>query len=285
MPSAVDYLLSAQSINGGWGYRTGHSPVVEPTAAVLLALREQEAASQAYQRGLAWLLSSQHPDGGWGINENDPESGWQTAWAIMALKSAVNSTQAISKAAGWLATEASYDISAEEFRKPQIPQTSIVGALVWPWLPGQATWIEPTALAILALNGLENPPLAEARMKSALNYFDYYRTASGGWNVGNSGPLDTHDLPRAFPTALVLLALASFSPKMIQAADITALQQDMQDDSGILAQAVGTLALHVLGKLDDLSLSTLSSQQLPDGSWEHNPFATALAMLALWGSL
>ncbi len=285
MPSAVEYLVSAQSSNGGWGYQTGHQPVVEPTAAVLLALRTEAAASDAYQRGMAWLSSCQHPDGGWGVNENDPESGWQTAWALMALKHADNSKEAISRAASWLATEATYDISAEEFKKAEIPETNIVGALVWPWLPGQATWIEPTALAVLALDGLEGSPLAKARLNSALTYFDHYRTASGGWNVGNSGPLDTHDLPRAFPTAFVLLALASFSPASIQPIDLTALQQDMQDDSGMLAQAAGSLALRVLGEPDNLSLSTLSSGQLPDGSWEHNPFATALAMLALRGYL
>ncbi len=88
MPSPVDYLINAQYDNGGWGYQTGHKPVVEPTAAVLLALREEAAAAGAFQRGMAWLLNSQHSDGGWGINENDPESGWQTAWALMAMKSA-----------------------------------------------------------------------------------------------------------------------------------------------------------------------------------------------------
>jgi hypothetical protein len=285
MPSAIEYLVNAQHVSGGWGYKTAHQPVVEPTAAVLLAIREEVRVKETFNRGIAWLLSSQHQDGGWGINASDLESGWQTAWALMTMKLANQPSDVISKAVGWLTTEATYDISSAEFLKPEIPQTTVIGALVWPWLPGQATWIEPTALAVWALEGINDTPLAQARIKSALNYFDHYRTPSGGWNVGNSGPLDTQDIPRAFPTALVLIALAKIAPQMIRPDDIIALQQDMQNDSGILAQAAGLLALNILGKNTTRLISTLASQQQSDGSWEHNPFVTALATMAVRGYL
>ncbi len=285
MPSAVEYLIKAQHKNGGWGYHTGHMPVVEPSAAVLLAIREEAYARELFQRGMDWLLNSQHPDGGWGINENDPESGWQTTWAIIAMKRTKQSPQAISRAVAWLTTVATYDIPKEGFQKAEVPQTDIVGALVWPWLPGQATWIQPTALALLALEGIDGSPVAQARMNAATRYFEYYRTTMGGWSVGNTTKLDINDTARAFPTALVLMALANFTPGLIQPPDLTALQQDMQNDPGVLAQAAGLLALRMLGKVDDTSIARLSSQQEADGSWEHNPFATGLAMMAMRGYL
>ena len=283
MPSSLDYLISAQHESGGWGYKTGHRPVVEPTAVVLLALRDEPAAKESFQRGMTWLLNCQNQDGGWGINEIDTESGWQTAWGLIIMKASKQKSDAISKAEYWLTNVATYLVSQEELLKPEVPQSSEIGALVWPWLPRQAGWIEPTALALLALKGVTEPPLVLARISAALSYFQYYRTSTGGWNVGNAGPLDKGVQPRAFPTGLVLLALAGSSPKNIQTIDLQALQQDMKRDPGMLAQGIGLLALRVLGINDDSLIGYLSENQLSDGSWEHNPFVTAWAALGLKG--
>ncbi|MCI0474894.1 MAG: hypothetical protein L0Y55_01485, partial [Anaerolineales bacterium] len=81
MPNATEFLLRAQNADGGWGYRARGMSYVEPTAAVLLALTDQNARA----RGRDFLLSLQRADGGWGIAALDPESGWMTAWAILAL--------------------------------------------------------------------------------------------------------------------------------------------------------------------------------------------------------
>ncbi len=283
MPTSLDYLISAQHEIGGWGYKTGHKPVVEPTAVVLLALRDEPSAKESFKRGMTWLLSCQHQDGGWGINENDTESGWQTAWALIIMKATSQNPDAIARAESWLSTVPTYLVSQQEIQKPEVPQHDEIGALSWPWLPDQAGWIEPTALAILALGGMADTPLLSARINSALGYFRYYRTASGGWNVGNAGPLDTNILPRAFPTALVLMAMASVSQEDIQAIDLKGLQQDLLRDPGMLAQGAGLLALRVLGNNAESAKTYLSENQLSDGSWEHNPFVTAWALLGLRG--
>ncbi len=285
MISPVDYLIGAQHPSGGWGYQTNYKPVVEPTAAILLALREEVDAKDAFQRGVAWLLSSQNQDGGWGINEVDRESGWQTAWALMAMKYSDQVGEAISKAQGWLTKVSTYYVAEEEFQKSGIPQDSNIGALAWPWLPGQVIWIEPTALAMLALQGMNASPLTLARVSSALEYFTKYRTPVGGWNAGNEGPLDMPVSPHAYQTAIVLIALASTSPNAIQPVDITALKQDLDKDTGMLALATACLALRLLGKESTSLISKLSAGRLSDGSWESNPFVTAWAMMALRGYL
>ena len=100
MATSIDYLISAQHENGGWGYATGQKPVVEPTAAVLLAIRNEPLASDSFQRGISWLLSCQHQDGGWGINEDDLESGWQTAWALIALRYSNQNQDSITQVSG-----------------------------------------------------------------------------------------------------------------------------------------------------------------------------------------
>ncbi len=285
VPSAIDYLINAQHANGGWGYGTNHMGMVEPSAVVLMALRDEPAAKDAFQRGVTWLLNCQHQDGGWGINEDDPESGWQTAWAMIVAKAAKLSNEVIAKAADWLTVVPTYEISREEFTKGVVPKDASSIAMAWPWLPGQAGWIEPTALAVLALDGVVVSDLAQTRIEAALEYFKQYRTPSGGWNVGNAGPLDTLVIPRVYPTALVLIALTHRSKEDIQPIDLSAVEQDLLRDEGMLAQAAGLLALRISGKDDVLLATRLIQHQLSDGSWEHNPFVTAWAVIGLRGYL
>jgi hypothetical protein len=285
MPSSIDYLISAQHERGGWGYLTGQKPVVEPTAAVLLAIRNDPHANNSFQRGLSWLVNCQHQDGGWGINEDDPESGWQTAWALITLRYSIQKKDSMSKAEEWLATVGTSDITKEEFQKAEIPQSNNIGALIWPWLPGQVGWIEPTAMAVIALGGITSSKLAEVRINAAHSYFLHNRTPDGGWDIGNAGPLDTIVLPRAYPTSLVLIALALTAPEDIQTIDLSALLQDLQRDPSMLAQSSGLLAMRTLGERDEGVISNLNQSQLMNGSWNDNPFFTAWAIMALRGYL
>jgi hypothetical protein len=285
MTSPIDYLINAQHEAGGWGYSTGQKPVVEPTAAVLLAIRDEPLAYDSFHSGLAWLLRSQHQDGGWGINENDTESGWQTAWALITLRYSNQNNDSISMAVDWLITVSTIEITQEEFQKPEIPSRDNIGAFIWPWLPGQAGWIEPTALTVLALEGIAQSKLAAARISAALRYFRQYRTPNGGWDIGNAGPLDTIVLPRAYPTALVLMALDQVAQQEIQTVDLYALRQDLQRDPSMLAQSVGLLAMRTLGERDEALSSNITDHQQSDGSWDDNPFFTAWAIMALRGYL
>ena len=284
IPSSIDYLVKAQHASGGWGYKTGHRPVVEATAVVLLSLREEPSSQGAFQHGMKWLLGCQHEDGGWGINESDFESCWHTAWALIVLKAASQDTGMISRGETWLSEVATYEVSSEAIHS-HIPVSFSIGAFAWPWLPGQIPWVEPTALALLALKGMTNSSLVEIRQKSALDYLRRYRTPTGGWWTGNAGPLDTIVIPRVYQTSLALIALASVSKSDIQSADLTVLQQDLETEPGMLAHAIGLLAMRLLEASGDNSATILTSQQLPDGSWENNPFVTGWAILASKGAL
>ncbi len=285
MPSAIDYLISSQHESGGWGYSTGQRPGVEPTAAVLLATRNESSANNSFQNGLSWLLQCQHQDGGWGINEDDPESGWQTAWALIALRYSTQNNIAIAHAVDWLTTVETYEVSREQFQKPEIPQTASIGALVWPWMPGQLGFIEPTAMAILALEGVNQSQQTDARFISALNFFQHNRTPHGGWDYGNEGKLDTGVLPRAYPTALTLIALTHIANDKVLNIDTIALQKALSKDPSILVQSSGALALRTMGVDSKALISSITDRQLQNGSWVDNPFFTAWALMAIRGYL
>ena len=57
----------------------------------------------------------------------------------------------------------------------------------WPWKPGAAAWIEPTAHSITALRlalTLMPDPLIARRIESAQNLIWHMRCQGGGWNYG-----------------------------------------------------------------------------------------------------
>ncbi len=285
MPTEVEYLLTSQQKNGGWGYSPGQRGVVEPTALVLLALREDPRAKNAVQRGMEWLLQCQNPDGGWGINEDDHESGWQTSWAILALDILGHRGDAFQKAIDWLLAMPTSQVSREKFTQIEQIQTDDPWALVWPWQEGQVGWIEPTALAVLALSGKASSPVIELRFHAAIDYFIKNRTPSGGWDIGNAGPLDTLVIPRIFPTALVLMALAKAAKDKIKAEDISALRQELESDSSVLSLSSGILALASVGNVAANKIEQLKLAQLEDGSWGKSHFFTAMSMLGIRGKL
>lgn len=89
--------------------------------------------------------------------------------------------------------------------------------------------------------------------------------------------------PRPHPTAWALLALRILSPQAIRPEDVAALRAEMHRDGGAMALALGQIALAAIGIEDPEARERLQRQQAPDGSWESNPYVSALSALALNG--
>src|SRR5262249_10379671 len=81
--------------------------------------------------------------------------------------------------------------------------TSLIG---WPWVEGTHSWLEPTALAILALagEGLGDHP----RVRDGVRLILDRAIPSGGWNYGNKAVFGRMLRPQPGPTGMALLALA-----------------------------------------------------------------------------
>src|SRR5204863_640025 len=81
----------------------------------------------------------------------------------------------------------------------------------WPWRPGNSSWIEPTAHALVALKKASSA-MAGSRVRERISSGEKMilerRCSAGGWNYGNRKVLGT-ELP-SYPetTALALLGLA-----------------------------------------------------------------------------
>ena len=282
--TATSFLTDTQNPDGGWGYGPGHGSNVEATAAVALASAGATAMASLHGDAVAWLQAAQNADGGWGFAPDDPQSGWMTAWAVLALARDSVVTEAVDHGAAWLlrtqALDSGASASAAELEKSKTLLGMDLTLRAWPWLPGQASFVEPSSMALWALTGVPSSPAIRARIDQVVRYLVDRRCQPAGWNVGNPMMFSRAFPPRACPTAWTLLALAKAAPEAILPADIDALREDMRIDGGALALAWGLCALHALGQEDAAAAARLATLQEPDGGWGGNPYVTAVTLMA-----
>jgi hypothetical protein len=105
----------------------------------------------------------------------------------------------------------------------------------WPWIDGTHSWVEPTALCVLALKATGHGQ--HPRTREAVRLLVDRLLPTGGCNYGNTFVLGQKLLPHVQPTGLCLLALADeriADPRL--ARSINYLHQS-------LAQGVATTSL------------------------------------------
>ena len=206
-----------------WRYDPCGSAAAEPAAFAALALAAY-GRSQAACRARAWLASAQVADGSVAIRRGEQGPGWPTALAVLAWSLTETARAAAPYDSGTRVPVAAdthtRESDAENSRRAvawllsvagdtaaQLPymghDTTIVG---WPWVVGTHSWIEPTAMSLLALKavGLANHP----RAREAVRLLQDRLLPSGGCNYGNTIVLGQALLPHVEPTGTALLALA-----------------------------------------------------------------------------
>jgi hypothetical protein len=197
-------LLAAQNPDGGWPYAQGSSRV-EPTVFALLALgREREGASAtAAGRALGWLRIHQRPDGGWAPAPPVAESTWVTALPLLLGPERLGA-EARARAGSWLLRQTGADATFW-YRVRQTlggrPAERFEG---WPWFPGTAAWVAPTAFAILALRSLAP---RHPRLAAGCRFLLSRRCGDGGWNYGGARALGYESASYPETTGLALVAL------------------------------------------------------------------------------
>ncbi len=279
MSNAIEFLRRAQNSDGGWGYRLGGMSYVEPTAAVLLALSD----STARARGRDFLLALERADGGWGIAASDAASGWMTAWAVRALADFPEAHAAVARGVEWLLATEGQRLTDPVARQTVRTLFRIDATLrAWPWQPGDAAWVHPTALAILALvaAGMRE----HARVRDGIAYLYDRACPDGGWNCGNPWMLDKKIPATIQDTAIALLALHAAGESANDARIVAAIRclrgaLERAHTSAELAWGICALGEWDL-EIGEWS-ARLSALQRADGSWEGNPFITAMAWHAL----
>jgi hypothetical protein len=193
--SCIPYLRSAQNEDGGWGFMPGAVSRVEPTAWALLALQEfisTNGAEKSAASGANFLKKSQLPDGSWAAAPGQKTGSWVSSLACWALLSNRELRATVDRGLQWISNEWPGD-SSLSFRLLKMlssgrSQTSQNDALSgWSWTPGTASWVEPTAYAMIVLRSRAGllPAKVSQRLRTAKSMLYDRMCPGGGWNCGN----------------------------------------------------------------------------------------------------
>ena len=209
--AARDELLSLRERDCGWGYQRATASCVEPTSLAALALRSsaREPAGEAIREAADWLASEQRPDGSLGVSRSQPAPGWMTPYAILVWTAVGVHVDRTRRASDWLLGQKGTTMApADDPGRIAGHDTTLVG---WPWVADTHSWLEPTVLAVLALerSGFENHPRVQEGLRLIVNR----EVDGGGWNYGNKAVFGRALRPQPAPTGLALLALADGRPR------------------------------------------------------------------------
>jgi hypothetical protein len=203
-------LLALRGTSAAWSYRNGSKPAVESTALAGLGLLASTDASRAQdpdsvtRPAADWLASIQNADGSLGIAAEQPSPRWTTPYALLLWNALTGFEKPRRGAVAWLLREKGRAIPPESDSDHIVGHdTSLIG---WPWVSDTHSWLEPTAMAVLAL-GREGYG-DHGRVREGVRLILDRALPDGGWNYGNKAVFGTPLRPQPAPTGLALLALA-----------------------------------------------------------------------------
>lgn len=281
-PARLALLLNSQNKDGGWGYFPGRRSSLEPTAYALLALQGAQADTALLARGLRLLTSWQRPDGAWRASADVPDPHWATSLCVTLHCVRRTPGPALHRGVQWLlglsGAENSWMMRAFQLFHPGVNELdfSLKG---WPWRPDNASWVEPTAQALLALKRAA-PFVPSQSLRSRVQEGERLlwdrRCSDGGWNVGTKKVLG--ELVPGYPetTALALLGLQGASEGQVQSG-LQLVERWQRKSQSPWAQAWMTICLRsygqpvspaangVEGAPEDVLLAALQCLADPDG--------------------
>jgi hypothetical protein len=204
-------LMELRGSSSAWSYRRAHVASAEPTVLAclgMLASGDQatiDSDMRTAEQGAGWLAAIQRPDGSVPVVDGLPSPGWPTPYALLLWSNRPGYDLARRRGRSWLleckgATQPRANVGDNIVGH----DPSLVG---WPWVDGTHSWLEPTALSLLALNreGLGQHP----RVSAGIELVRDRALVRGGWSCGGKSAFGNEQRPQPTATGLALLALAA----------------------------------------------------------------------------
>jgi hypothetical protein len=283
LESRLKFLRQTQNADGGWGYFPGKQSWFEPTTYAMLALQGRPGSEESLDRAFKLLRSWQTPDGSSRPNGQVQGGTWVTAQAVTLACIRGVYDDKVRSSVDWLlrvvGAESSLAMRAAAFVH-LLKTKADVSHQGWPWRDGNASWIEPTAQALVALKKVSKNYRStelDRRVSDGEALILSRRCSDGGWNCGNPNVLN-YDL-RSYPetTALALLGLQGRSRAELDQALALAVRFRAETRSS-LARAWLVIALRCHGgdpqpagqdasASTDIMLTALEALGHPDGNY------------------
>lgn len=203
--SYLEVVLDRLAASDVCGYQAGAPASTEPTAVAALALFAH-GRTESGRKLASQLLEIQKDDGSLGVDRVHALPGWPTAWAILAWRAAQASEDfdpafvtAYERGRDWLLGVVGDSGDTVQWKGHDVHLHG------WPWVAGTHSWLEPTALALLALRLTGKAGTSRAREATAL--LVNRLLPEGGCNYGNTIVFGQALRPHLQPTGLALVAL------------------------------------------------------------------------------
>jgi hypothetical protein len=239
-------LQSLRCREGNWGYKLGGRAGVEPSVLSSLGLvasghRASAASDLACARATAeWMTAILRSDGSLPVVAEVETPAWTTPYAML-LWNAVGGYEEPRKRA-----RASLLHVQGQSLPRDVDTAGVIGhdptVRGWPWVESTHSWVEPTALATLALcrEGLHD----HGRVRAGIHVILNRSIQSGGWNYGNSAVLGRALRAQPGPSGLALLALKAHGKETPECRrGIDYLRQALRDVRAGISLGWGILGL------------------------------------------
>jgi hypothetical protein len=220
---AIRETLSERFLaEGGIADRVHGQFRTDSTAWGILALQSAGEAEFVLEQHRARLVTEQHSDGCVSVSRQHPDPFWPTALAILAWQGAPSSHDALNRAVAFLLNTPAVQYP-RTLDSPFGHDTLLKG---WPWVAGTHSWIEPTALAIIALKTARNAD--HERVHEAVRLILDRQLPHGGWNYGNTVVFGRTLHPAPDSTGAALTGLAGLVAKEKVANSLAYLQGEVE---------------------------------------------------------
>ncbi len=273
------------------GYHAAGPVSSEPTALAALALLAN-GRDDAALKGTAWLGHLQNADGSVGPTETQTTPGWPTSLAVLCATAWKAATSSENHRGLPSSAAATFDTSRAiawilQTRGEALPRASEMGhdtTLVgWPWIEDTHSWIEPTAMHILALKAVGRTD--HPRTREAVRLLIDRLLPDGGCNYGNTVVMGQVLRPHLQPTGLAMLALAGERDRdgrIKKSLDYLAAELSPRTAAASLSYGLLGLAAH--GRLPANSSAWLQATFRRTIARDASPYRLALISLAALGS-
>lgn len=165
---------------GGYAERPQGHFRSDATAWGILASRALGSSQDDLERHRRRLALEQQEDGRVRLSPQHSESYWPTALAILAWQGS-----SVSQASQDLAVKFLLNTAGIHFqRKPNDIVTHDTSLKGWPWIENTHSWVEPTAMCVLALRAAGHGE--HDRVKEAIRMILDRQLPHGGWNVAST---------------------------------------------------------------------------------------------------
>jgi hypothetical protein len=200
-------LLTRVRADGGFSNQRGDPYRSDATAWGVIAVSSIDANMSCIQPAIARLMADQRSDGRIGISSDHLDAFWPTSLAILALLCVPGYSQYQARAIQFL-----LETTGRHWKKsvsdPMAHNPALKG---WPWIAETHSWVEPTALSMIALRaaGYAGHP----RIEEATRMLMDRQLPHGGWNCGNTIVFGQELRPAPESTGTALHALAGLIPR------------------------------------------------------------------------